>query len=51
MIPSSFPPAKDIARLTAQMLLEIQAVHLNADDPFILASGKPSPTYIDCRKL
>ena len=33
------------------MLLEIRAVHFNADEPFTLASGLPSPTYIDCRKL
>jgi orotate phosphoribosyltransferase len=26
-------------------------VHFNADTPFTLASGLPSPTYIDCRKL
>ena len=51
MIPTSFPDQREMARLTARMLLEIQAVHLNADEPFILASGKPSPTYIDCRKL
>ncbi len=51
MIPSTYPEAKEIARLTARMLLEIQAVHFNAKDPFILASGLPSPTYIDCRKL
>jgi orotate phosphoribosyltransferase len=51
MIPSSFPPADEIARLTARMLLEIKAVHFNADAPFTLASGLPSPTYIDCRKL
>jgi orotate phosphoribosyltransferase len=51
MIPSSFPPANEIARLTARMLLEIKAVHFNADEPFTLASGLPSPTYIDCRKL
>ncbi|SEN78150.1 orotate phosphoribosyltransferase [Pseudorhodobacter antarcticus] len=51
MIPSSFPPADEIARLTARMLLEIKAVHFNADQPFTLASGLPSPTYIDCRKL
>lgn len=51
MIPTSFPPAEEIARLTASMLLEVGAVHFNADEPFILASGKPSPTYIDCRKL
>ena len=51
MIPSSFPDASEIARLTARMLLEIKAVHFNAAEPFILASGLPSPTYIDCRKL
>jgi orotate phosphoribosyltransferase len=51
MIPTSFPDASEIARLTARMLLEIKAVHFNAQDPFILASGLPSPTYIDCRKL
>ena len=51
MIPTSFPDQREMARLTARMLLEIQAVHFNAIEPFILASGKPSPTYIDCRKL
>ena len=51
MIPTGFPPKDEIARLTARMLLEIQAVHFNADEPFTLASGLPSPTYIDCRKL
>jgi len=51
MIPTSYPDQREIARLTARMLLEIKAVHFNADKPFVLASGKPSPTYIDCRKL
>jgi len=51
MIPSSFPSKEEIARLSANMLLEIEAVHFNAKEPFILASGLPSPTYIDCRKL
>jgi orotate phosphoribosyltransferase len=51
MIPTSFPAKEEIARLTARMLLEIKAVHFNTDEPFILASGLPSPTYIDCRKL
>lgn len=51
MIPSSFPPKSEIARLSARMLLEIGAVHFNAKDPFTLASGLQSPTYIDCRKL
>ncbi|MFA3915877.1 orotate phosphoribosyltransferase [Ruegeria hyattellae] len=51
MIPTTYPPAEEIARLTARMLLEIKAVHFNAREPFTLASGLPSPTYIDCRKL
>ena len=51
MIPTSFPSKEEMARLTARMLLEIEAVHFNADEPFTLASGLPSPTYIDCRKL
>lgn len=51
MIPASYPDPAEIARLSARMLLEIEAVHLNAAEPFTLASGLPSPTYIDCRKL
>ena len=51
MIPSTYPDKAEIARLTARMLLEIEAVHLNAEEPFTLSSGLPSPTYIDCRKL
>jgi len=51
MIPSSYPARDEIARLTARMLLEAQAVHFNAEAPFTLASGKSSPTYIDCRRL
>ncbi len=51
MFKNSFPDRADIARMTAAMLLEIKAVHFNTRDPFTLASGLPSPTYIDCRKL
>ncbi|MEM1129819.1 MAG: orotate phosphoribosyltransferase [Pseudomonadota bacterium] len=51
MIPTAFPPKDEMARLTARMLLEVKAVHFNAAEPFTLASGLPSPTYIDCRKL
>jgi len=51
MIPSTYPPAAEIARLTARMLLEIKAVNFNTDTPYTLASGLPSPSYIDCRKL
>ena len=51
MIPSSYPPKDEIARLTARALLEIGAVHFNAAEPYTLASGLKAPTYIDCRKL
>src|SRR6056297_201554 len=51
MIPTSHPSPAEMARLTARMLLEIEAVHFNPKEPFTLASGLPSPTYIDCRKL
>ena len=51
MISSNYPSNTEIARLTARMLLEVKAVHFNSKNPFVLASGLPSPTYIDCRKL
>jgi orotate phosphoribosyltransferase len=40
-----------ISDTTAKMLLEVQAVHFNADKPYIFTSGWASPVYIDCRKL
>lgn len=46
-----FPSREEIARLTARMFLEIEAVHFNATEPFTYASGLKGPTYIDCRKL
>ena len=51
MIPTTFPTKEEMARLTARMLLEIEAISFNADAPFTHASGKQAPTYIDCRKL
>ena len=51
MIPSSFPDKDEIARLTAGMLLEIDAITFNSREPFTHASGKKAPTYVDCRKL
>ncbi len=51
MIPAAYPPKDEIARLTARMLLEVEAVLFNAEDPFTYASGLKGPTYIDCRKL
>ena len=51
MIPSAYPSPDEISRLCARMLLEVGAVHFNAREPYIYASGLPGPTYIDCRKL
>ena len=51
MISMSLTDKQMIAKATASMLLEIEAVHVNAETPFILTSGAASPVYIDCRKL
>jgi orotate phosphoribosyltransferase len=40
-----------IAHQTAKMMLEIQAVHFNANSPFVFTSGWASPVYVDCRKI
>jgi orotate phosphoribosyltransferase len=40
-----------IALQAAKMLLEIKAIHFNADKPFVFTSGWASPVYIDCRKI
>ena len=48
---SSPADKKAIARQTAKMLLEIKAIHFNADSPFFLTSGWASPVYVDCRKV
>jgi orotate phosphoribosyltransferase len=50
MIPTSFPDPSTIARLSAEALWDIGAVHFRPDDPFIHTSGLPAPTYVDCRK-
>lgn len=47
----AFPEKALIAQLTAKMLLEVEAIHFNAEKPFIFTSGWASPVYIDCRKL
>ena len=40
-----------ISDTTAKILLEVQAVHFNAEKPFIFTSGWASPVYVDCRKI
>jgi len=51
MFQNTFPDNETISELTAEMLLEIGAVHFRADQPYKLTSGLASPVYIDCRKL
>jgi len=51
MIPTGHADDATMARLTAAMLWEVDAVAFRPDDPFTLASGLPSPTYVDCRRL
>jgi orotate phosphoribosyltransferase len=43
--------SKAIARQTAKMMLEIKAIHFNAESPFFFTSGWASPVYVDCRKI
>jgi orotate phosphoribosyltransferase len=42
---------KAIAQQTARMMLEIKAIHFNAESPFFFTSGWASPVYVDCRKI
>lgn len=39
------------ARRVAALLLDIEAVHFNAETPYIFTSGWASPVYIDCRRV
>lgn len=48
---TAFIDPKEMARLTARMLLEIKAVNFEVENPYKLASGLMSPSYIDCREL
>jgi len=51
MFANSFPDRAEMAKLTARMLWEVEAVHFRPDEPYIFTSGLASPVYIDCRKL
>ncbi|KQZ14470.1 MULTISPECIES: orotate phosphoribosyltransferase [unclassified Mesorhizobium] len=51
MFTNTFPERAVISETVAKMLLEINAVHFRADQPYTFTSGLTSPVYIDCRKL
>ncbi len=40
-----------MANLAAGILLDIEAVHIRPDKPFIFTSGRSSPVYVDCRRI
>lgn len=40
-----------IARQAARLLLEVAAISVNTDKPFIFTSGWASPVYTDMRKI
>jgi orotate phosphoribosyltransferase len=40
-----------IARDTAQILLDTKSVLVNAREPFVYTSGRRGPVYVDCRRL
>jgi orotate phosphoribosyltransferase len=48
---SSLPDQAAIAAAAAKILLEIKALHFNAETPFIFTSGWASPVYTDCRRI
>lgn len=52
MLDQSALPARDaIGRRVARMMLEVGAIHVRPEEPFIFTSGWASPVYTDCRKL
>ncbi len=48
---TSFADRRQIAELTAQALLEIDAVKVSTGQPFTFSSGLASPVYIDVRRV
>jgi orotate phosphoribosyltransferase len=42
---------KDIAKISAKILLDTKSVLVNTKKPFTYTSGKTGPVYVDCRRL
>lgn len=41
----------NVRKEAAKILLDTKSVLFNTKEPFVLTSGKVSPTYVDCRRL
>src|SRR5579862_770425 len=50
-MPDASPEKQRIARQTARILLEVAAISVNTETPFIFTSGWASPVYTDMRKV
>jgi len=50
-MPEASPEKQRIARQTARILLEVAAISVNTEAPFVFTSGWASPVYTDCRRL
>ena len=48
---AALPTRNAIGRRVARMMLEVGAIHVRPEEPFIFTSGWASPVYTDCRKL
>ena len=42
---------KTPAEIAANILLDIEAIHIRPDEPFTFTSGRLSPVYVDCRRI
>jgi orotate phosphoribosyltransferase len=49
--PFLIPHTPEAGLTIAKMLLDIKAVNLRPEQPYILTSGWAAPTYIDCRRV
>ncbi len=45
------PKISESARITAGILMDIEAILFRPADPFIFTSGRASPVYVDCRRI
>ncbi len=43
--------ARETARTTAGILMDIEAILFRPEEPFIFTSGRASPVYVDCRRI
>ena len=48
---ADYRDAGEAARAVSRILLDIRAVNFRPEDPYILTSGRASPSYIDCRRI